>query len=128
MGQLAVRAVAPAMSSPTIWTLRTANGDGVPGDKSIWAHGATGAGVMGAVLEGWLPIGDATTGYSATFEGNHHTIYNLCLYRSGDDIGLFGVLDSARLRNLRLEGVITFFPGDVNRSGTLAAASRAHPP
>ena len=34
-----------------------ANGDGTADDKSIWAEGASGAGVSGAVAEGWEPIG-----------------------------------------------------------------------
>ena len=34
-----------------------ANTDGTAGDLSIWAAGADGAGVSGAVVEGWVPIG-----------------------------------------------------------------------
>ena len=35
--------------------------------KSIWAEGST---VAGAVPEGWLPIGDASSLFDTMFKGN----------------------------------------------------------
>ena len=42
-----------------------ANGDGTADDKSIWAEGASAAGISGAVAEGW-----ATIGYYNSFTDN----------------------------------------------------------
>ena len=75
-----------------------ANGDGTAGDKSIWAEGASTAGVSGAVAEGWAPIGYYNSfvdkaPYTATFDGRGHTISNLYTNRtSTTGVGLFGYL------------------------------------
>ena len=88
-----------------------ADGDGTADDKSIWAEGASGAGVSGAVAEGWAPIGDnssftSATQFRATFDGRGRTISNLYINRSGTDyVGLFGWLDGGgNVRNLGIEG------------------------
>ena len=88
-----------------------ANGDGTADDKSIWAEGATAAGVSGAVAEGWAPIGDNSTDsdatrFTATFDGRGHTISNLYINRpSTNYVGLFGVLwTGSNARNLGIEG------------------------
>ena len=83
-----------------------ANGDGTADDKSIWAEGASGAGVSGAVAEGWAPIGDNSNTYTATFDGRGLTISNLYINRpSTNSIGLFGVLGTgSNVRNLGIEG------------------------
>ena len=80
-----------------------ANGDGTADDKSIWAEGASTAGVSGAVAEGWAPIGGS---FTATFEGMGHTISNLYIDRSStDNVGLFGALGTGgNVRNLGIEG------------------------
>ena len=51
-----------------------ADGDGTADDKSIWAEGASAAGVSGAVAEGWAPLGYYNSDtdnayYTATFNG-----------------------------------------------------------
>ena len=88
-----------------------ANGDGTADDKSIWAEGASTAGVSGAVAEGWVPIGDNSTSsdesrFTATFDGRGHTISNLYINRpSTDNVGLFGALwAGSNVRNLGIEG------------------------
>ena len=88
-----------------------ANGDGTADDKSIWAEGASGAGVPDAVAEGWAPIGDNSTDsdesrFTATFEGNRHMISNLYINRpSTSFVGLFGRLGlGSNVRNLGIEG------------------------
>ena len=45
--------------------------------------------------EGWLPIGDADNSFSAHFNGNGHTISNLFINRTHDNVGLFGNLGSS---------------------------------
>ena len=88
-----------------------ADGNGTADDKSIWAEGATAAGVSGAVAEGWAPIGyyineDDIPSYTATFDGRGHTISNLYTNRtSANGVGLFGALGrGSNLRNLGIEG------------------------
>ena len=112
-----------------------ANGDGAADDKSIWAEGATAAGVSGAVAEGWAPIGYFNTltfidhaPYTATFDGRGHTISNLYIDRSGTNgVGLFGVLrPGSNLRNLGIEGGSVTGSGGVgglvgNNRGTISA-------
>ena len=88
-----------------------ANGNGTADDKSIWAEGASGAAVSGAVAEGWEPLGyyideDDNASYTATFDGRGHTISNLYINRpSTNYVGLFGDLGSgSNVRNLGIEG------------------------
>ena len=59
---------------------------------------------------GWEPIGDGSTGtppsFTATFEGNGHTISNLFINRTTDNIGLFGAaLSPSVIRNVKLTNV-----------------------
>ena len=60
---------------------------------------------------GWEPIGDGSTGtppsFTATFEGNGHTISNLFIDRTTtDNVGLFGATGSASaIRNVKLTSV-----------------------
>ena len=80
-----------------------ADGDGTADDKSIWAEGATAAGVPDAVAGGWAPLGGR---FTATFEGNNYTISSLYINRlSTDNVGLFRTLGTGgNLRNLGIEG------------------------
>ena len=106
-----------ATSSYTGYELRNnldfedADGDGTADDKSIWAEGASGAGVPDAVAEGWAPLGywNSSTdnaSYTATFDGGGYTISNLYINRpSTNGVGLFGALASgSNVRNLGIEG------------------------
>ena len=76
------------------------DGSGEPTpDDTYWNNGA-----------GWMPIKTPTTGsitpYSAIFEGNGHTITNLFIDSSENDIGLFGeTRSSAVIRNLEMVSV-----------------------
>ena len=63
------------------------------------------------VTGGWAPIGDNSTSdaasrFTATFEGNNHTLSNLYINRpSTDDVGLFGYIGSGgEVCDLGLEG------------------------
>ncbi len=52
---------------------------------------------------GWQPIGSADNPWNATFEGNGFTISHLFINNgSAADIGLFGVVNSATLRNINM--------------------------
>ncbi len=56
---------------------------------------------------GWLPIGDSSNAFAATFEGNGYTISNLFINRSSTDYtGLFGYVSSGGgISNLGVVGV-----------------------
>ena len=70
-------------------------------DYSIWAEGST---ATGAVAAGWEPIGTTSDPYRGVFEGNGNTISNLFIDRSStNNVGLFGYVDGAALRNLGIE-------------------------
>ena len=75
---------------------------------SRWMRDATLERIPDAVAEGWEPIGtSAVSQFTATFEGNDHTITGLCINRPDTDyVGLFGYAGaSAIIRNVGLEEV-----------------------
>ena len=63
--------------------------------------------------KGWLPLGHDTDpndsgcqggSFSALFEGNNMTVSDLTIARSDEDcVGLFGIMNNARIRNLHIE-------------------------
>lgn len=56
-----------------------------------------------SVGEGWLPIGESTDKFNATFDGNFHSINNLYINRPGRyATGLFGYAEQAKLTNLNI--------------------------
>ncbi len=68
-----------------------------------------------AVGEGWLPIGINNYKFNAIFEGNGHQIRNLYINRtSNDEIGLFGFIRQADIRNLVLTGPLMSVTGRSN--------------
>ncbi len=70
--------------------------------------------------EGWVAIGNSPR-FTATFEGNGHTIANLFIDRDRTDyLGLFARLENATVRNLTLTGASV--TGD-DRVGLLAGRS-----
>ena len=55
---------------------------------------------------GWAPIGDATHPFTASFDGNGHTVANLFIWRPGaQGVGLFGVVDGGSLERVGLPAV-----------------------
>ena len=56
--------------------------------------------------EGWSPIGSDSNRFSGVFEGNGHTISNLYINRSSDNVGLFAVTTgTAQMNNIKLSDV-----------------------
>jgi len=54
--------------------------------------------------DGWEPIGDRTSPFIGTFDGDGFVIRNLTIDRpDADDVGLFGYVDRAIIRNVGLE-------------------------
>ena len=63
---------------------------------SRWAEGASGG---DAVAGGWEPIGDNSSKFTATFDGNGHTISNLYINRPSTNYeGLFGYVSGANAK------------------------------
>ena len=57
--------------------------------------------------KGWLPIGDATTPFSGSFDGGGYVIRNLFINRGGARVGLFGQLGATgSLEDLGVEDVV----------------------
>ena len=75
------------------------NGDGrvAADDTPYWTNGA-----------GWEPIATGSSPWSATFEGNGHTIRHLFINRpAADEVGLFGLVGSSfGTSSIRAVGVI----------------------
>ncbi|WP_300426178.1 hypothetical protein [uncultured Thalassolituus sp.] len=71
------------------------NTNGDLSDDSFWNAGT-----------GWVPIGDSTSPFTATFNGRGHQIRNL--YTAQDSYtGLFGFTSDAELKHLALTGPLT---------------------
>ena len=87
---------------------------------SAWAEGGTIAG-------GWVPIGDDSSPFNTTFEGNRRTISNLYINTTTlVRVGLFGSLGSGvQIRNLGLEGGSVSSTARFARVGSLAGESNA---
>lgn len=51
------------------------------------------------------PIGNASTPFTGSFNGNGHTIKSLKIQTAGKDIGLFGATKNAVIENVKLENV-----------------------
>jgi len=62
--------------------------------------------------EGWEPLGDSSSSFSATFEGNGFKIQNLHIERpDGEHLGLFGYLVAADVHDLGIGGDLTQVSG-----------------
>ena len=53
--------------------------------------------------EPWTPIGNSTTHFEGTFDGNGKTIYNLIVNGYENNAGLFGVTSNGEIKNLVIE-------------------------
>ncbi|MFK7693151.1 S-layer homology domain-containing protein [Paenibacillus sp. HJGM_3] len=63
-------------------------------DIDLAGYGGTG---------GWMPIGDTSTPFKGTLDGNGYAIRNMTINRPSIRVGLFGVIGaSAQLMNMRL--------------------------
>ena len=55
--------------------------------------------------DGWDPIGEEDTPFTADFTGNRRTVSNLFIDRDSEDgVGLFGAIDRSRIRGVTLAG------------------------
>ena len=74
-------------------------------NKAIWTTGAGWNPIGHMIYDGYLPI-TTSTSFNAIFEGNNHTISNLMIARSTNEVGLFGRIgNQARLNSVGLINV-----------------------
>ncbi|MCH9665353.1 MAG: hypothetical protein K0U41_05840 [Gammaproteobacteria bacterium] len=83
----------------------------------------------------WIPLGNSTTPFTSKFDGNSYTISGLSIAAdSGDNQGLFGVIEGAIIRNVTLTDVsiaavgsnqVGALVGDAQGMGTMIVDSSA---
>jgi len=74
-------------------------------------------------IGGCGPVGGTTNSFNGIFDGNYHTIKNLCIFEpDSEHVGLFGRVHNATIRNLGIEGGIVFGYGKT--AGLAGTASR----
>ena len=61
----------------------------------------------------WNPIGDSHP-FKGIFDGNGHTVSDLYINSSGYNLGLFGQVDGAEIKNVTVQGNVTGFYDEEN--------------
>ena len=61
----------------------------------------------------WNPIGDSNS-FKGIFDGNGHTVSDLYINSSGYNLGLFGQVDGAEIKNVTVQGNVTGFYEEEN--------------
>ena len=61
----------------------------------------------------WNPIGDSNS-FKGIFNGNGHTVSDLYINSSGSNLGLFGQVAGAEIKNVIVQGNVTGFYEDAN--------------
>ncbi len=70
--------------------------------------------------EGWEPIGNDSNSFEGRFNGRGHIISNLYINRSDDNVGLFGRIEGAEIKNL---GIVSCAVTGNDNVGSFAGAS-----
>lgn len=76
----------------------TADIDLTPSESTDWNKLSTG---------GWMPIGDSNTSFQGYVNGQNHSITNLTINSDSGQLGLFGDLYTANLKNFTISGSVT---------------------
>lgn len=83
---------------------------------------ATYAGSAANAGSGFLPIGNDTTKFTGSFDGNEHTISDIVISRSGtDNVGFFGYTDGATIQDLTIDNITV--DGNSRVGGLIGRAS-----
>ena len=72
----------------------------------------------------WNPIGSSTFAFEGNFYGQGHTISNLYVKQSGDEIGLFSIVKNSVIKDFTLENVTVI--GGKSSKGAGALAGQAY--
>lgn len=67
----------------------------------------------------WNPIGGDSHSFKCIFDGNGHTVSDLYINSSGSDLGLFGRVDGAEIKNVTVQGNVTGFYEEGNEQSGL---------
>ena len=67
----------------------------------------------------WNPIGGASNPFKGIFDGNGHTVSDLYINSSVSDLGLFGKVDGAEIKNVTVQGNVTGFYEEGNEQSGL---------
>lgn len=62
----------------------------------------------GVAEANWNPIGGENP-FKGIFDGNQHTVSDLYINSSGNNLGLFGYVDGAEIKNVTVQGNVTGF-------------------
>lgn len=89
----------------------------------IYANTTGNNGVLPADLIAWKAIGTPNYAYAGTFDGQNHTIRGLFYNASTSKFGLFGQVDGASVKNLRLENFC--WNGNENLGGIIGLCKNA---
>ena len=72
---------------------------------------------------GWQPVGVSSSAFKGIFDGNNHTISGLTINRpSTENVGFFGYIDAATIKNLTVKGNVV---GGTHVGGICGAAGTA---
>ena len=72
---------------------------------------------------GWQPVGASSSAFKGIFDGNNHTISGLTINRpSTENVGFFGYIDAATIKNLTVKGNVE---GGTHVGGICGAAGTA---
>ena len=67
----------------------------------------------------WNPIGGDSHPFKGIFDGNGHTVSDLYIKSSGSNLGLFGQVDGAEIKNVTVQGNVTGFYEEGNEQSGL---------
>ncbi|HCT30205.1 MAG TPA: hypothetical protein DIW31_05620, partial [Bacteroidales bacterium] len=104
-----LKAIADNTSYLSKYFIQTANIDA--SGTSAWNSGA-----------GWIPIGNNSTKFTGSYNGQNHTISGLYINRASAYQGLFGHASGATIKNLGVIAANVIITGDNQYVGALAGA------
>ena len=89
------------------WFAGLVNGtlDGVTQNKA--ANAVLTADIDLSGIDNWTPIGNEANQYTGTFDGQNHTVKDMSITEQGNSSGLFGYINNATIKNIKITGAIT---------------------
>ena len=81
--------------------------NGASGNPAAWAVLMEIIDLKGSETNPWTPIGNSSSRYSGTFDGNNYTISGLYIDSTAGDQGLFGYVYGGTVKNLNVSGTVS---------------------